>query len=166
MTRILIAGSRMFNAGYRIDRALVRASARQRSRDMHVMHVGRWSSGAPRIARDMADEFGWSTEIVQSVSEAQADICLAFLHTEDERNAAHRIVMMKAEKAGISVWRYHEGGPRHPHPSPGPAVHDDFLGDVAPWEEALLNPAMPVTIDANGSLTFDLNDVTYRIVAA
>lgn len=142
--RILVTGSRMFHAGYRVDRALVRASAKQH--DMCVLTVGQWRDGAERMARDMARDFGWVTERVHSVSEARADLCCAFLHRDDDRTDESRIIVLKAEKAGIPVWRYYEGGPRQPHPEPGvPLFTQDMVDDMVypgpesalPWEELL-----------------------------
>lgn len=134
--RVLIAGSRDFNAGYRIDRALVRVS-KNHENDMVLVTVdtptGRRRNGADSMAREIADEFGWELERVPSVSAARADVCLAFLHHGDPHDDHAQIVAMKAEKAGISVWRYYEGGPRAPHDSPlAVPVFDPSWVDIDP----------------------------------
>lgn len=120
--RVLIAGSRDFNAGYRIDRALRRAMHGHRNHEMTLVTLnlpsGRMRRGADGIARDIVGQFGWERERVSSVSMAQADLCLAFLCHEDPHDDMSRITAMKAEKAGIPTWRYYEGGPRAGHDEP------------------------------------------------
>lgn len=125
--RVLVAGSRLFCAGYRIERAMTRVSAKKRSRDMTLVTVGRNRRGADRTAADIAEATGWAREKAETVSQAQADVCLAFLHTQDAHDAPARITAMKAEKAGIPVWRYYEGQQVRPEVE----VHDDF--EPEPW---------------------------------
>lgn len=135
--RVLVTGSRLFGAGYRIDRALVRASAKQQ--EMTLVTVGRWRSGSEAVAKNMAVDFGWTTERSRNVSEAHADLCCAFLHRDDDRTDESRIIVLKAEKAGIPVWRYYEGGPRQPHPEPGVPLFTQDMADSAPtfYDEAV-----------------------------
>lgn len=166
--RVLITGSRLFHAGYRIDRALVRASAHQDS--MTLVTVGRWREGSEAMARTMGDEFGWNTERAESVTEARADICCAFLHRDDPQDVS-RIIALKAEKAGIPVWRYYEGGPRQAHPEPGEfqqrqqAQDDDF--DSFEWLTALeAEPTLTTTSTGAPAIDLTFGNITYRIVAA
>lgn len=146
--RVLIAGSREFCAGYRIDRALLRASKNQQH--MTVITIGdRTRRGADRIARELADEFGWELEMAQSVSEARADVCIACLHFEDPRTDKAQITALKAEKAGIPVWRYYEGGSRGDHcPQPVAPSPDDY------WDDMLACDPEPVQAEPFGSSVF------------
>lgn len=105
--RVLIAGSRDFSGGYRIERALERARDHLKSSDLTVVTVKR-RRGADRTAREIADEHGWDTEVVETVSASRADLCLAFLDNSLPKGTEDpgRITAMKAEKAGIKMWRY------------------------------------------------------------
>lgn len=130
--RILIAGSRAFCAGYRIDRALLRASKNQRN--ITVVTVGRIARrGADRTARSYADEFGWELDYCEHISQGEEpfDLCLAFLHTQDSPTEPGRITALKAEKAGIPVWRYYEGPATHRNEPEVPEADFDFFEEDA-----------------------------------
>lgn len=123
---------------------MTRVSANKRVRDMTLVTVACFRRGAERTAEDIAESYGWVTEKAETVSQAQADVCLAFLHTQDAHDAPARITAMKAEKAGIPVWRYYEG---QQQVRPEVEVHDDF--EPEPW-----------TVDWNVSYTITTTNAT------
>jgi hypothetical protein len=108
--RILVAGSRNFCQSYRVDRALLKASRGHEDPTLVIVTtgLGRTRRGADSIAWEMADQFGWPTERVARVSDAQANLCLAFLSMDDPHDDQSRINSTKAEKVGLPVWRYYQ----------------------------------------------------------
>lgn len=130
--RILVTGSRDWNQGWRIERALINATKGPRRYEEHVLVSGACAQGADRLAECYAEDFGWQIEKHPADWKAfgrgagprrnaemvalGADVCLAFLMDCTQPNCwkgskphgTHGTTdcIMRAEKAGIPVWRY------------------------------------------------------------
>lgn len=150
--RILVAGARNFTQSYRIDRALLKAAiyAGSDSEPHTVITIGERRRGANHTAAVIASEMSWDREKADSVDAANAELCLAFLTKgdEDENDAAR--IARQARAKGMPVWRYFQCPPES-----APIVASDGVE---------LDPDLPVTLNADGSLTATLNDRTYTFV--
>jgi hypothetical protein len=110
--KVLVTGSREFHAHYRVERGIKAAMDSRRDGSDRIVQTLYLDDGqrlrrrgAERLARDVADEYGWASREYNSLNEAQPDVCLAF-YVKGEEDVRTRRTAMQAEKSGIPVWRY------------------------------------------------------------
>lgn len=110
--KVLVTGSREFHAHYRVERGIKAAmdlSTPGAPRVVQTLYLedGQRSRrrGAEKLARDIADEYGYGSAMCVSLNEAQPDVVLAF-YVKGEEDPRTRRTAMQAEKSGIPVWRY------------------------------------------------------------